>query len=44
MSRPLNPFDPSHPIDPTKFVGRRREIRELEAALIHAKRNRPRHF
>lgn len=44
MTRPLNPFDPSRPIDPVKFVGRSREVRELEAALSHAKRDRPRHF
>ena len=42
--RPLNPFDPSRPIDPLKFVGRRGEIRELETALIHAKNDKPRHF
>lgn len=44
MQRPLNPFDPSRPIDPAKFVGRRKEIRELEAALLHAKSDKPRHF
>lgn len=44
MNRPLNPFDPSHPIAPGQFVGREREIEELKAALAHAKRGRPRHF
>lgn len=44
MDRPLNPFDPSHPIAPGQFVGREREIEELKAALTHAKRGRPRHF
>lgn len=44
MTRPLNPFDPSRPIDPNKFVGRHKEIRELEAALLHTKNDKPRHF
>lgn len=44
MSRPLNPFDPSRPIDPSRFIGRAREVRELEAALQHARQDRPRHF
>lgn len=44
MSRPLNPFDPSRPIDPARFIGRVEEIEELEAALSHAKSERPRHF
>jgi hypothetical protein len=44
LDRPLNPFDPSHPIPPGQFVGREQEIEELKAALTHAKRGRPRHF
>lgn len=44
MPRPLNPFDPSRPIDPARFIGRAGEIKELEAALLHAKHGRPRHF
>ncbi len=44
MKIPLNPFAPSRPISPGQFVGRHFEIRELEAALAHAKRCRPRHF
>ncbi|MGB3394623.1 MAG: ATP-binding protein [Stenotrophomonas sp.] len=44
MNRPLNPFDPSHPIAPSRFVGRAKEIGELVAALQHAKNGRPRHF
>lgn len=44
VSRPLNPFNPSRPIDPNKFVGRHNEIKELEAALAHAKSDEPRHF
>ncbi len=44
MSRPLNPFAPSHPISPGQFVGRHTEIKELEAALLHAKKGKPRHF
>lgn len=42
--RPLNPFDPSHPISPSRFVGRAKEVGELVAALQHAKSGRPRHF
>jgi AAA ATPase domain len=44
MKMPLNPFAPSRPISPGQFVGRHAEIRELEAALAHAKQCRPRHF
>lgn len=44
MKRPLNPFAPSRPISPGQFVGRSAEISELEAALSHAKRGKPRHF
>jgi len=44
LNRPLNPFDPSHPIAPGRFVGRAKEIGELIAALRHAKKGRPRHF
>lgn len=44
IQRPLNPFDPSNPISPGRFVGRAREIGELVAALQHAKHGRPRHF
>lgn len=44
MRRPLNPFEPNRPISPARFVGREKEVAELDAALEHLKRGSPRHF
>lgn len=42
--RPLNPFEPNRPISPSQFVGREKEVAELDAALVHLKHGTPRHF
>lgn len=44
MSYQLNPFIPYQPVDPNQFIGREKEIRELELALLHAKQEQQRHF
>lgn len=42
--RPLNPFEPHRPVSPEQFIGREKELAELDAALEHLRHGRPRHF
>lgn len=44
MPRPLNPFEPNRPALPDQFVGREKEVAELETALVHLKQGCPRNF
>ena len=44
MASRINPFTPHEPTRPGSFIGRRKEIEELEAALSHTQRGRLRHF